>query len=161
MGRRRTRELRTCEICGGEFETPPCLIQRGGGRFCSKRCYGAWLRTIPYKRKPLAERFWSKVNKNGPEARSDLGSCWLWTGAKNGNGYGVIGRGGGTGGYEAAHRVSWELHNGTPPGDAYVCHRCDVPLCVNPAHLWLGDNRENQRDAYHKGRSALLKVNRK
>jgi len=90
----------------------------------------------------LAERFWAKVDKRGPD------ECWEWRGAKS-NGYGLIGEGGRTSG---AHRVSWELANGAIP--ASVCHTCDNRGCVNPAHLFLCTHVGNMRDMVNKSRAA-------
>lgn len=94
--------------------------------------------------KTLRERFEGKYTPV-PEA-----GCWLWIGAVAGHGrYGSLlseGR------LERAHRVSWELHFGPIPDGMNVCHRCDVGLCVNPAHLFLGTQRENVLDMISKGR---------
>jgi DNA-binding XRE family transcriptional regulator len=76
-------------------------------------------------------------------------SCWLWLGAASSDGYGVIkmrGRQGRT------HRILWELVKGPIPIGMMVCHRCDRPLCVNPAHLFLGTAQDNVLDAISKGR---------
>jgi len=80
-----------------------------------------------------------KINENG---------CWIWRGA-------ISGRYGGlrfNKKVHAAHRVSYEIFNEKHPGDLCVCHKCDVPLCVNPDHLFLGDQYDNMRDAAKKGR---------
>lgn len=101
---------------------------------------------------PLAERFWPKVNKDGPVIRPELGPCWVWTASVGTSGYGQIGVGGRAGRPVQAHRVSWELAHGAPAGDAWVLHRCDNPLCVRPDHLFLGTNADNAHDMAAKGR---------
>ncbi len=97
--------------------------------------------------------FWSKVDKNnGPLAKDGLGPCWLWEGPRfKRTGYGMVylpGRKAPTG----AHRVAHLIHYGSVPDDQMVCHRCDNPPCVNPAHFFLGDAAANAADAVGKGR---------
>lgn len=88
--------------------------------------------------------FWAKVNK-GPND-----SCWLWTGSKHRQGYGWVSFGGKTG---LAHRVAWTLAHGTTLSRKDVlCHRCDNPPCVNPAHIFIGTQKDNMSDAWAKGR---------
>jgi len=45
-----------------------------------------------------------------------------------------------------AHRFSFWLHVADPPVGVPILHSCDTPSCVNPAHLRIGNRRENQRD---------------
>ena len=98
------------------------------------------------KRRPIADRFWEKVDKRGSD------DCWEWKGVQNGVGYGMIGRGGRSEGKMLAHRLSWELHNGPIPKGQFVCHQCDNPGCMNPAHLFIGSAADNSHDMVIKGR---------
>lgn len=77
--------------------------------------------------------------------------CWLWTGAKDKRGYGRMFIAPGK--YALAHRVAWMLANGReiPPWQ-YILHSCDMPPCVNPAHLRQGTAAENTKDCIERGR---------
>lgn len=90
----------------------------------------------------VSVRFWSWVDcgENG---------CWEWQGRRDEKGYGRTSIGGRKN--RGAHRVAWELTYG--PTDLHVLHRCDNPPCCNPAHLFLGTNRDNAIDRHRKGRS--------
>lgn len=93
---------------------------------------------------PLMERFMRHVRQ------LDSG-CWEWTGARCGERQGR-GQSSLPGGRKTlAYRVAWILHRGPIPSGMKVCHRCDVPLCVNPDHLFLGTQKENIQDAVKKG----------
>jgi len=83
--------------------------------------------------------------------------CWLWTDALGHNGYGRMWLRGKT---QRAHRVAFE-HYVRPllPGEV-VCHRCDTPSCINPAHLFVGTLKDNMTDMAAKGRGKFQKRDR-
>lgn len=75
--------------------------------------------------------------------------CWIWTGSLNEHGYGGFHLRGKT---TKAHRVAWLLYRGEFP-KLPLLHKCDVPCCVNPAHLFFGTQKDNAQDAIAKGRA--------
>lgn len=93
------------------------------------------------------ERFeekWMPVPESG---------CWLWLAAESSGGYGAFALDGLHSG--PAHRASWEIHKGPIPEGEWVLHKCDVRCCVNPEHLFLGDNQANVTDMHSKGRGPV------
>ena len=77
--------------------------------------------------------------------------CWLWEGGVNPMGYGKTSMGKKT---ITAHRASYEVFVGKVPDGLFVLHRCDVPSCVNPSHLFLGTQADNINDKVNKQRQA-------
>lgn len=95
----------------------------------------------------LTERFWAKVNRDGPipSNRPDLGPCYLWTASLDGKGYGQIAVrcADGKTRPRRAHRVGYELQVGPIPDGLELDHLCQNPPCVRGSHLEPVSHREN------------------
>lgn len=116
----------SCAKCGATYSG------RAPSRYCSKACA---------KRIDIATRLWARTDRST--------GCWIWTGYITDDGYGVMRHNHAT---KLAHRIAYELHYKRDPAGKEVCHSCDTPACINPAHLFLGDHKANMQDAARKGR---------
>lgn len=149
------RTMRSCANCGAPFLGRPDSIG-----FCSRACRSAGSRTPGPKPTPPSERMHRFVVKGD--------DCWGWSGATSG-GYGVIGDGIRPNRFTQAHRVAWEMADGSPIPDGYgIYHTCDNRPCtrndergtytvdgvVYPrwGHLFCGPRVANTRDMFQKGR---------
>lgn len=100
-----------------------------------------WRRNGP-KPRPVADRFWEKVDQSG--------ECWIWMGARTSRGYGVL---------QVAkhpvyvHRLALELDGRPLKEGQMACHTCDNPPCVRASHLFVGDAVINAADMAAKGRA--------
>ena len=130
-----------CENCHSVFEIKPSRVSSGRGRFCSRSCCTAWRNR--FKNMPLGS---FKKSANG---------CWLWLGGKDGRGYGVAWNGKH---WEKAHRLYYKIFRGPIPVGLSICHHCDNPPCINPAHLFVGTQKDNVRDAISKNRFSYPKI---
>lgn len=101
---------------------------------------------VLFMKKISAEiRFWKYVKKTK--------GCWFWIGGKKESGYGSLWL---KNSYLYAHRFSYQIHNGKIPKGMQVCHSCDITYCVNPKHLFLGTQKDNNQDMWKKGRGKIV-----
>lgn len=99
-----------------------------------------------YTRTPAVDRFWSKVDRRGPD------ECWPWTGTRISTGYGQLWE---NGRHRPATHISVRISGREVPPKAVVMHSCDNPPCVNPTHLVVADAVANSMDMVRKGRQNL------
>lgn len=149
-------KLQECPTCGRPFQSmkalgghvsrrPDCRLPSDLKRERAIRVDEARRRRLGIKpvSRPLADRFWEKVDRRGPD------ECWPWMGVRTSNGYGQLW-------YARRHRPATHIAlalDGRPvPKGMAACHHCDNPPCLNPAHLFVGTNSDNMRDMVAKGR---------
>lgn len=143
--RRQCPTGRKCLTCGKD------LVRREGEHLsnfnrrnrCSRRCISG---------APLSDRFWEKVDKNGPvpSHRPELGPCWIRVGAYGGKLW--------VGEHQiSGHVVSFFLEHGRWP-HPWCLHKCDSgPAgCVRPDHLFEGTAEENSVDMVEKNRHSAV-----
>lgn len=92
------------------------------------------------------QRFWKYLDRRGDD------ECWAWKSAHSTHGYGILSDTRLTCLY--AHRLAYQLLVGPIPDDLHVLHTCDNRGCLNPKHLFLGTQVDNNKDRHMKGRSS-------
>lgn len=142
-----------CENCGIKFN----LRQRSQvGRFCSRKCQNILQVRRQCERREerkLRETYEEKIEKLRIRFEKFVvikeKDCWSWIGATS-SGYGNMC-------FEKkvlkAHRISWMLYKGKIAPGMHVLHKCDVRICTNPEHLYLGTNQDNMNDKQARNRS--------
>jgi len=153
--------MKTCRKCGVEKEAE-CFTRDGSRpdglwvycRPCNKEIQAAWYEARYGSTHPL-----KKLRGKSPIARFEarhvkvpIAGCWLWLTSNHHFGYGSIKNE--VGQKEAAHRFAFRSFVSSIPDGMRVLHRCDQPACVNPHHLFLGTDLDNNNDKVAKGRQA-------
>lgn len=121
-------------------------------RFAKGRIRNVWMWSSNLTRSPEPKRLSLKERIELHSIPEPNSGCWLWTGAGGRYGQLLVDRR-----PRPAHRLSWQVFRGPIPQGVLVLHHCDVPFCVNPDHLFLGDQTDNMRDCDRKGRRAFAR----
>lgn len=136
----------------GECSEVDCKREPRGNTLCRMhnkavaRARRGKLPPKPRAKRPVELRVAGKISL-APEP----GGCWLWTASVNNRGYGVIGTDAGKRVY--VHRFIYAMAFGEIPSGKEICHRCDNPRCVRPAHLMAGTHQDNMQDMIRRGRA--------
>ena|SRR5688500_3393173 len=102
------------------------------------------------KRRHTINDFWVNIDKNAN------GGCWHWMGRVQRGGYGEFCLNGKN---QLTHRLSYTLTYGEIPDGKIICHKCDVRICCNPDHLFVGTASDNKIDCLVKGHHSQAKLN--
>jgi len=148
-----------CSVAGCPHQTHVVGLRLCPSHYSRLQRWGDVRPDLPFGGLSFGERFWAKVDQRGEN------ECWPWMASCTAGGYGQVALGG-TGkrgrsltGY--AHRVAYGLANGSVPSTSTalrVLHHCDNPPCCNPAHLYLGTQKDNARDREARGRGGGAKM---
>jgi hypothetical protein len=139
----RQTKIKPCDRCGTVFTAIYQWGAKDYQKYCTRECYRA---TMKFTDEQALEAMWRRVDRNGP------GGCWLYKGKANIRGYPtMVWR---NDRKLLVHRFMYQLAHGTlPRGRSVLClHRCDNPRCVNPGHIFLGNDADNQADMVAKRR---------
>ena len=82
------------------------------------------------------------------ERRLTPDGCWLWGTSTQPGGYSTMS-------IEninlRTNRLSYCVFSDLPLQNELVCHKCNVPLCIKPKHLYAGTHSDNMKDAVRAG----------
>lgn len=132
--------------------TPECTNPHYGRGWCKKHYLRAWTSgTLESQPRTLAKPTDSLDTRlrNIGWTVTDSG-CWEWNGSKNAYGYGQLSIGENR--PHIASRIAYAAWVETPTPGSDICHRCDNPPCINPAHLFEGSRQVNVDDMVSKKR---------
>lgn len=130
--------------CGNEIKVASTDLTRGVPRSCRSSIHSPAL-----NKDRINERFLNYLIKLGED------ECWGWSGAKNAQGYGILGvKINGNMRSVGAHRLSHEYFTGPIPHGMEILHSCDNPVCTNPKHLRPGSRDDNTKDMAAKFRGS-------
>lgn len=79
----------------------------------------------------------------------DENGCWIWIGSRSKFGYGQVSY---KGRHWKMHRLMYTLLVGEISNNSLCCHKCDIPECCNPEHIFLGTYMDNMQDCISKDR---------